>query len=381
MTLNKLYLSFAFAVFSIKALCADDLFVYKTDAKGGTQQIFERQVLDVGTKIHLKFIPLEKSQHLLKIFLDGDVIYSKSFELSPENIFDSALVVPELNLSESGAYKIDISTKNYKFSHNFAVSKRDMIQKWLDKHYGSILRAPANILKEFEKTPPMSALRTAAREFDLAIKDILGIRKSENTEFNDVNAPKKEKLFSKSFVPVSALYDDSKTTFPTKLDKLGSSSNLSLSTNAGQEVYRTASKSVVKVIAQDGSGRNLDYGTGFVVEKNNKIITNYHVIQGGKKLMVIKKPSAFETIETAQIYEATVLSSDPMKDLALLRINSDIAPPIPIAKPSSIEVAMDVHAIGHPNGNNWSYTKGVISQIRPKFGFDLGIMGSAILRI
>ena len=60
MTLNKLYLSFAFAVFSIKALCADDLFVYKTDAKGGTQQIFERQVLDVGTKIHLKFIPLKK---------------------------------------------------------------------------------------------------------------------------------------------------------------------------------------------------------------------------------------------------------------------------------------------------------------------------------
>jgi len=37
-----------------------------------------------------------------------------------------------------------------------------------------------------------------------------------------------------------------------------------------------------------------------------------------------------------------------------------------------LKIAMDVHAIGHPKGNFWSYTKGTISQLRPGYEWKTG---------
>jgi len=41
--------------------------------------------------------------------------------------------------------------------------------------------------------------------------------------------------------------------------------------------------------------------------------------------------------------------------------------PIPLGDPTSIEVGADVHAIGHPTGEAWTYTMGVISQVRDAY--------------
>jgi hypothetical protein len=64
---------------------------------------------------------------------------------------------------------------------------------------------------------------------------------------------------------------------------------------------------------------------------------------------------------------ADVIRFDQERDLALLRpatFPTDTRKPIELADTNDISVGADVHAIGHPTGEAWSYTKGIISQIR-----------------
>jgi len=66
---------------------------------------------------------------------------------------------------------------------------------------------------------------------------------------------------------------------------------------------------------------------------------------------------------------ARVLATDPRRDLALLFVTTIPAGLryVPLAEPGGVEVGQDVYAIGHPKGLLWSYTEGVVSQIRPDF--------------
>jgi hypothetical protein len=64
-----------------------------------------------------------------------------------------------------------------------------------------------------------------------------------------------------------------------------------------------------------------------------------------------------------------VVKIDPLTDLALLRVAS-LPPnirPIVLGSESDIQVGADVHAIGHPTGEAWTYTKGFISQYRKNY--------------
>jgi Trypsin-like peptidase domain len=46
--------------------------------------------------------------------------------------------------------------------------------------------------------------------------------------------------------------------------------------------------------------------------------------------------------------------------------------PIKVASQDNIEVGADVHAIGHPTGETWTYTTGIVSQIRPDYEWRSG---------
>jgi S1-C subfamily serine protease len=64
-----------------------------------------------------------------------------------------------------------------------------------------------------------------------------------------------------------------------------------------------------------------------------------------------------------------------MHDLALLRpkaVASHSINPIKVAPQDNIEVGADVHAISHPTGEAWTYTTGIVSQIRPDYEWRSG---------
>jgi len=129
-------------------------------------------------------------------------------------------------------------------------------------------------------------------------------------------------------------------------------------------LYRRVSPSVVLIIT------NSALGSGSLITRDGQIITNYHVVKGATNVGVIFKPTREGVQPTkADVRRARLLKYDDVSDLALLKVD-DVPPnvaPITLGDESDIAVGLDVHAIGHPTGESWTYTKGVISQFRAHF--------------
>jgi Trypsin-like peptidase domain len=66
---------------------------------------------------------------------------------------------------------------------------------------------------------------------------------------------------------------------------------------------------------------------------------------------------------------ASVVATDHKRDLTLIKVDRipSEAHPIVVGDSTRLQVGSDVHAIGHPEGQFWTYTRGFVSQIRPSF--------------
>ncbi len=134
-------------------------------------------------------------------------------------------------------------------------------------------------------------------------------------------------------------------------------------------LYKKSAPAVVLVVTKEGSG------SGAVISNNGKIVTNWHVVGTNKTVGVIFKPIQEGREVTEQdIRIANVVRVDELSDLALLKIDSlpNHIVPLKLAKKSDISVGLDVHAIGHPKGEAWTYTKGIISQYRSNYTWRYG---------
>jgi hypothetical protein len=111
----------------------------------------------------------------------------------------------------------------------------------------------------------------------------------------------------------------------------------------------------------------LGLGSGVVVAADGKIVTNAHVVEGADKVGVVFKPKVEGTkLSEADVVMAKVVHRDEVADLALLQVPALPAngKPLALGSLSSIPVGADVHAIGHPIGEAWTYTRGIVSQVR-----------------
>jgi S1-C subfamily serine protease len=99
-------------------------------------------------------------------------------------------------------------------------------------------------------------------------------------------------------------------------------------------------------------------GSGFVVDKAGHIVTNYHVIQGAKKVRV--------SFSNGASMKATVQGTDPSSDLAVLRIDasSRALTPLPLGNSDEMQVGDPVVAIGNPFGLDRTVTAGIVSAIQ-----------------
>jgi S1-C subfamily serine protease len=130
------------------------------------------------------------------------------------------------------------------------------------------------------------------------------------------------------------------------------------------QLYRRVSPSVVLVVTKDG------LGSGSLVTAAGDILTNWHVVRGYDQVAVIFKPQTEGQVPTkADVRRGRVIKVDEVSDLALVRVAdlpSGVAPVL-LGEMVQISVGDDVHAIGHPTGEAWTYTKGVVSQIRQDY--------------
>jgi S1-C subfamily serine protease len=126
-------------------------------------------------------------------------------------------------------------------------------------------------------------------------------------------------------------------------------------------IYKRASNSVVLIVTNEG------IGSGVLISNDGKIITNQHVVGNYSEVGVIFKPhKEGANISEKDLRRAKVLKIDEIADLALIKVS--LVPqgigPLSLGKMNEVQVGADVHAIGHPTGEAWTYTKGIISQIR-----------------
>ena len=141
-----------------------------------------------------------------------------------------------------------------------------------------------------------------------------------------------------------------------------------------EDIYNDYSSSVVYV----GNRKNnkiYGVGSGFVInhEGKLKIITNWHVIDGADSLSVWIKPSKMVDedylITEVESYSAKIININKTKDLALLeveRLPLNIKP-VSYGKFNKIRPGQNSFAIGHPEGLLWTFTSGMISQVRPDY--------------
>jgi S1-C subfamily serine protease len=128
-------------------------------------------------------------------------------------------------------------------------------------------------------------------------------------------------------------------------------------------VYKRALPSVVNVtssaLAFDffyGTVPQQGQGSGFILTKDGRILTNYHVIQNAQKVEV--------TLSDKRKVKAQVILQDKAHDMALLQIDASNLTPAVLSESHDLQVGQNVYAIGNPFGLNGTMTTGIISSIR-----------------
>lgn len=181
-------------------------------------------------------------------------------------------------------------------------------------------------------------------------------------------APSSQRSLTVQAQQESSLAADSSNGAILNSNLSSSSSDMSL-----PEIFKKTENSVVQITStRPGSdqivilnGReipqdNIALGSGFVYDREGRIITNYHVVSDVDEVDV--------KFVDGVIFTAKVIGKDPYSDIGALQITDDAyfdknVAPLKIANSSEIEVGEQIIAIGNPFGLSGTLTTGVVSQI------------------
>jgi len=124
--------------------------------------------------------------------------------------------------------------------------------------------------------------------------------------------------------------------------------------NKNIKIYNNIIKSVciINTIININNTNITKVGTGVVWTKNGYIITNYHVIQDTIKIKI--------SLENEE-YEPKIIGYDTKSDIAVIKINNNNTKPIKLGNIKSIKIGQNAYALGNPYGQNYTFTKGIIS--------------------
>jgi serine protease Do len=94
-------------------------------------------------------------------------------------------------------------------------------------------------------------------------------------------------------------------------------------------------------------------GSGFIFESDGYIITNHHVIDGADQIIV--------RLADRREFEAELIGSDPLSDIALLKIDAEKLPTLKLGNSDTLRPGEWVVAIGSPFNFDQSVTAGIVS--------------------
>jgi S1-C subfamily serine protease len=142
------------------------------------------------------------------------------------------------------------------------------------------------------------------------------------------------------------------------------SAPLSSEEEGNVRIYREASPAVANIVT-----RTVEYdffygpvpqegaGSGFVIDAQGHILTNFHVVAGAQQIDVI--------LGDRSQYSAKVIGGDARADIALLKIEprGKALKALPLGDSATLQVGQRVLAIGNPFGFQSTLTTGVVSAL------------------
>lgn len=97
-------------------------------------------------------------------------------------------------------------------------------------------------------------------------------------------------------------------------------------------------------------------GSGFIIDHDGHVLTNYHVIAEARQIEV--------TLHNRKKYRATIVGTDRSHDLAVIQIKAPELTPMVLGDSKNLQVGQKVYAIGNPFGLAGTLTSGIVSSIR-----------------
>jgi len=111
-------------------------------------------------------------------------------------------------------------------------------------------------------------------------------------------------------------------------------------------------------------------GSGFFINKDGYLITNFHVIAGEKKIAVTQFLQDDQVLRRVVHKEVEIVATDPFHDLAVLRLKEHDTKitSVVFAPGEKLNIGETIFAIGNPLGLERTVTEGVLSQTHRNFG-------------
>ena len=145
-------------------------------------------------------------------------------------------------------------------------------------------------------------------------------------------------------------------------------------------VYATVNKSVVNITTEsEGAGffgdeTSTGTGSGFVIDKQGHLLTNFHVIQGAGAVRV--------TLFDGSTHPAKLVGQDASNDVAVLqiRVSADKLFPVTFGDSSRVLVGQKIMALGNPFGLERTLTSGIVSSLERSLKAKNGRMIKGIIQ-
>ncbi len=135
------------------------------------------------------------------------------------------------------------------------------------------------------------------------------------------------------------------------------------------DLYKRVNPAVVAILVFHADGIEMGLGTGFVIDKEGHIVTNNHVVEGGKEFEV--------DFANGLKVRAELLGTDPTSDLAVLqvKVHPDQLSALPLGDSDQVQVGQRVIAIGNPFGLSGTMTVGIVSGLGRTLASDVTAPG------
>ena len=142
------------------------------------------------------------------------------------------------------------------------------------------------------------------------------------------------------------------------------------------DIYKKVSPAVVMVSTKSVQSVNGWFqqetegmGSGFIINNDGYILTNYHVIDGAKEVTV--------TLSDGREVTASVVNYDADQDVAMIKLNEDIEVPgvVELGDSDALQPGEEVLAIGNPLSKELSstLTKGIVSALNRSVETETGV--------